>query len=161
MDIQVSSNFERLMFDLYDRDGAAVAAALGEFRKSGKLKMPAERWQRARAVFDGFRLDDRGTKAQIRETYAATGELLDPHSAIGVAAALECRRDPAVPMVALATAHPAKFPDAVEDATGIRPALPRRLADLLRRPELVNVLPNDLGRVQDFVARRARRKGAP
>ncbi|MSP87871.1 MAG: threonine synthase [Alphaproteobacteria bacterium] len=158
MDIQVSSNFERLMFDLYDRDGAAVAAALGEFRKSGKLKMPDERWQRARAIFDGYRLDDEGTKTQIRETYEATGELLDPHSAVGVAAALRCWRDPAMPMVALAAAHPAKFPDAVEAATGIRPALPQRLANLLRRPELVNVTPNDLGQVQNFVARHARRK---
>jgi threonine synthase len=160
MDIQVSSNFERLMFDLYDRDGAAVAAAMAAFRKSGRLLIEAQRWQHARRIFDGYRLDDAGTTAQIREIHQATGELIDPHSAIGVAAAQQRRRDPAMPMVALATAHPAKFPDAVEAATGQRPQLPQRLADLYQRPERVAVLPGELARVQDFIARRVRQRGA-
>jgi len=160
MDIQVSSNFERLIFDLYDRDGAAVTAAMAEFRRTGRLAVGNARWQRARERFTGFRLDDEGTKDCIREVYRKTGELVDPHSAISIAAALRCRRDHQVPMVALGAAHPAKFPDAVEAATGVRPALPRHLADLLDRPERINVLPNDLRRVQAFVSDRVAIKGA-
>ncbi|MBM3571165.1 MAG: threonine synthase [Alphaproteobacteria bacterium] len=160
MDIQVSSNFERLIFDLYDRDGRAVAAAMEEFRRSRRLLVDAPRWQRAREIFDGDRLDDAGTKSWIGDIHKATGEMIDPHGAVGIAAAKRRRRDHATPMVALATAHPAKFPDAVEAATGIRPALPARLADLGRRPERVNVLPNDLAQVQAFIAARTRVRGA-
>jgi threonine synthase len=161
MDIQISSNFERLMYDLYDRDGAAVAAAMRQFRATGRLAVGDAGWRRTRALFDGFKLDDAGTRAEIARLHAETGELVDPHSAIGVAAARAAlRRDPATPVVALATAHPAKFPDAVAAATGVRPALPPRLADLYERQERLTALPNDLAAVQAFVRHRVALKGA-
>lgn len=151
MDIQVSSNLERLLFDLFDRDGARLAAAMTEFRKSGKFTAPEPGWGRVKGLFRAAALDDEGTLAKMRELYRATGELIDPHSAIGVHAAMTCRSDTETPIVALATAHPAKFPDAVERATGIRPALPAFLADLHDRPERVSALPNNLRAVQDYV----------
>ena len=161
MDIQVASNFERLMYDLYDRDGAAVAEAVGRFRGSGRLDLGDRRRRRAGDCFDGFRLDDAGTKAEISRLHAATGILVDPHSAIGVAAAAAARRrDPATPVIALATAHPAKFPDAIMAATGIRPALPPALAELFERRERVTELPNDLAAVQAFVAAHVDLEGA-
>jgi threonine synthase len=162
MDIQVSSNLERFLFDLYDRDGAALAQAMASFRRNGQLAIGDERWQRARSLFDGYRFDDGETLHAIAEIHRQTGELIDPHSAIGIAAAHAAERPAdggAAPIVALATAHPAKFPDAVERATGKRPALPARLADLLQRPERVEVLPNDLKTVQGFIRSR-RLKGA-
>ncbi|MGE0714338.1 MAG: threonine synthase [Alphaproteobacteria bacterium] len=152
MDIQVSSNFERLLFELWDRDGAALAQAMAEFRREGRLAVGDARWRRATEMFGRHRVDDAETLATIRRAWQATGEVLDPHSAIAVATAEACRGDPAVPMVALACAHPAKFPDAVERATGIRPALPGRLSDLMTRDERVAVLPNDLATVQEYVA---------
>ncbi len=157
MDIQVSSNFERLLFDLYDRDGAALAAMMGRFRETGRLAVDEPRWRRARELFDGCRLDDAGTGAVIRSIHETTGELVDPHTAVGIAAGRAKRRSPAEPLVALATAHPAKFPDAVEAATGLRPPLPERLADLYERPERCDVLPNDVGAVRDYVRAAARR----
>ncbi len=158
MDIQVSSNFERLLFDLWDRDGAAVAAAMAAFRRSGRLALGEARLARARAVFAGYRVDDDGTLAVMRSVWRATGELVDPHSAIGIAAGWD-GYDGDTPLVALGTAHPAKFPDAVERATGVRPPLPGPLADLLSRPERCVVLPNDLAAVQRHV-RGERLKGA-
>jgi len=118
------------------------------------------RWRRARQAFDGFRLDDAGTLASMREVYRATGELVDPHTAIAVAAAKQAGGDPGVPVVALATAHPAKFPDAVERATGVRPALPERLAALFERPERVHVLPSALDALQAFIRARGAVRGA-
>jgi len=156
MDIQVSSNFERLLFDLHDRDGAALAEMMAKFRREGTLAVDPARWQAARALFDGYRLDDEQTRATIRDTYQRTGELLDPHSAIGVAAGRAQRRNPASPLISLATAHPAKFPAAVEAATGVHPALPERLADLFQREERYSVLPNDVAAVKDFVRAAAR-----
>ncbi len=148
MDIQVSSNFERLLFDVLGRDGGAVAGMLGAFRQSGRLELGEARESEALALFDGARLDDAGTLAEIARLQRETGELIDPHSAVGVFAGRRLRRDPAVPVIALATAHPAKFPDAVAEASGIRPALPPRLADLYDREERYAVLPNDLAAVQ-------------
>ncbi len=156
MDIQVSSNFERLLFDLLDRDGAAVAHTLSGFRESGSFDLDPARFEELRGLFDGYRLDDAGTLAEIAHRYEACGELLDPHSAIGTAAAAAKIRDDIPAMVALATAHPAKFPDAVERATGRRPALPERLADLYEREERLEELPNDLARLQDHVRQTAR-----
>ncbi len=156
MDIQISSNFERLLFDLLGRDGQAVAAAMQRFRAEGRLELDEAAWRAARRLFDGYRLDDAATKAAIARIHGETGELLDPHSAIGVMAGRAKRRDKALPMVALATAHPAKFPDAVEAATGIRPPLPARLAGLLAGRERFTVLPNDLAAVKSFIAERAR-----
>src|SRR3546814_4044891 len=159
MDIQVSSNFERLLFELYDREGSALARAMASFRRDGQLHCCLDRWKAACELFRGDRLDDAETLNAIAEVHRQSGELLDPHSAIGVAAAHACHRARDVPVVALATAHPAKFPDAVEKATGIRPALPERLGDLMTRPERVDVLPNDLQTVQSYI--RGRRPNRP
>ncbi|MCC6467551.1 MAG: threonine synthase [Alphaproteobacteria bacterium] len=154
MDIQVSSNLERLLFDLYDRDGAATAKAMQSFRADGRLDVGAARLKRAQALFGATRYDDDETKAIIAREFKASGEVLDPHSAIGVAAgrAAQCPRD--LPVVALATAHPAKFPDAVEQAIGRRPALPDRLKDLYAREERCMRLPNDLGALREFILAR-------
>lgn len=156
MDIQVSSNFERLLFELLDGEGVAVAETLATFRREGRFSVPQGALARVRAGFDGFRLDDAGTLAEIARCRGASGEVVDPHSAVGLAAARACRGDPAVPMVTLATAHPAKFPDAVERAVGFRPALPPRLADLHERPERMTVVPADEAQLKSFVAARAR-----
>jgi threonine synthase len=160
MDIQVSSNFERLLFDLLGQDGAKVAATLTGFRETGRFALGADAMAELRQLFDGARLDDAETLAEIARLERETGELVDPHSAIGVAVARAKLRDPAVPMVALATAHPAKFPDAVERACGLRPALPPRLADLYERPERYETLPNDLTAVQAAIRKASVLEGA-
>ena len=151
MDIQVSSNLERLLFELLDRDGAAVAEQLDRFRASGSFRLDPVLHAALADGWAGARFDDRTVRDCIATEADRSGVLLDPHSAVGVLAARACRRDPSVPMVALATAHPAKFPDAVADATGMRPELPERLADLHERPEHLTQLPNDLAVVQEFV----------
>jgi len=156
MDIQVSSNFERLMFEFMDRDGDAVAAAMTKFRATGKLDIGANRWTLAREEFDAFRLNDEETLAAIGAMHRATGQVIDPHSVIGVMAGMARRHSATTPMVALATAHPAKFPDAVERATGTRPGLPASMADLFEREERMTVLPNALDAVEAFIAARSR-----
>ena len=160
MDIQISSNFERLLFELLERDAAATAAAMRDFRASGRLAVPDAAWHRARTLFHGFRLDDAGTAAEIRRLGAATGYLVDPHTAIGIAAARARPCGHGVPMVALATAHPAKFPDAIERAVGLRPPLPPSLADLYDRREQFTVAPNDLAAVEALVRAVAQRNRA-
>jgi threonine synthase len=150
MDIQVSSNFERLLFEMLDRNPTATEAAMLDFRRTGHMAVPDTAWRRARELFRGFRLDDPGTEAEIRRLHATSGYLADPHTAIGVAAA-RALAEAGVPTVAMATAHPAKFPDAMERATGQRPALPPRMADLFEREERFTVLPNDLAAVQAAV----------
>jgi len=151
MDIQVSSNAERLLFDLYGRDGSRLAAAMRKFRETGRLALDATQHKQLKTLFVGHRLDDNETLAVMAALYRETGELIDPHSAIGVAAARAVPLDPDIAVVALATAHPAKFPAAVEKATGVRPAPPPALADLDRRPERFAVLPNDLGVVEAHI----------
>jgi threonine synthase len=151
MDIQISSNFERLLFELLDRDPDATRQAMLDFRQTGRMRIADPIWHRARALFHGFRLDDPGTEAEIRRLHAATGYLADPHTAIGIAAARALPCAGGVPVVAMATAHPAKFPDAMERATGHRPALPPRMTDLFEREERFAVLPNDLGAVEAAV----------
>ncbi len=155
MDIQVSSNFERLLFDLYGRDGRVISPAMTGFRESGSMTVTSDVLEKARELFSAARLDDDGIKAQIAATYKNSGMIVDPHTATGIHAATACALDPSVPMVALSTAHPAKFPDAVEAAIGVRPSLPAGLADLLERPERLDTLPNDLAKVQAFVRDRA------
>ena len=150
MDIQISSNFERLLFDLFDRDGAAVAAAIGKFRQTGTLPDGARLRAAAGAVFSGFRTIDADTLTAIRETYEANGILVDPHTAVGLGAARQMGSHGSRRIV-LATAHPAKFPDAVEQATGVRPHLPPHLADLFDREERCDTLANDLATVQAYV----------
>ena len=151
MDIRVSSNFERLLFDLYDRDGAATAK-LVEGMNSGSANLEPARLAKARALFDSYRLDDEGCVAVIADMYARTEELLDPHTAIGVKAAEACRRDAETPMVALATAHPVKFPEPVVKAGCKAPELPHHLQDLFEREERYQVLGNDLAAVHAYVA---------
>jgi threonine synthase len=161
MDIQVSSNFERLLFELKGRDGAAVGVAIAQFRRTGMLPRSDTEWRAAQGLFSAHKVDDTLTMQTIAQTYAQSGTLIDPHTAVAVAAA---RAQLAVnhgdtPMVALACAHPAKFPDAVERATGIRPVLPAALADLFERPERITVLPNDQGAVTRYIRAHARRSG--
>jgi threonine synthase len=156
MDIQVSSNFERLLFELCGRKGATVRDLVQRFRKTGRMKLTPTRYARLRKLFTGARVDDDTTLAVIRRVFEQTGETIDPHTAVGVEAARLAGGEIAAPVVALATAHPAKFPDAVARATGERPLLPPRLADLYERPERVTVLPNELRAVQDFIRGRVR-----
>ncbi len=160
MDIQVSSNFERLLFELKDRNGAAVADAIAAFRRSGALPRAEREWRAARGLFFAHRIDDTQTMDIIARTYARSGMLIDPHTAVAVGAAeAELADGGGAPMVALACAHPAKFPDAVERATGVRPALPAALADLFERRERITVLPNDKAVVARYVRDHARRGG--
>ena len=154
MDIQISSNFERLLFDLYDRNGKTLADAMTTFRTTGTLKVGANALAGVRALFDAGRVDEPGTLAAIADCHSRFGETIDPHTAIGYAVAQQHRRDPAIPMVLLATAHPAKFPDAVEKATGVRPPLPARLGDLLDRAERVDGLPNDIEALKAMIDER-------
>lgn len=155
MDIQVSSNFERLLFDLSGRDAAALAAAMAEFEATKKLALP-QAWLAKAGLFTSARVEAAEMTEAMRWALAHTGELLDPHTAIGLAAA---RRDDGTgPMVTLATAHAAKFPAAVLAATGIEPALPARLADLMSRPERYDVAPAQLQDIEAYVAARARPK---
>ncbi len=156
MDIQVSSNFERLYFELKAGDAAGVAAAMTAFRRGGTLPASRAEWQEAAKLFSAARVDDDGILAEIEATYRATGVILDPHSAVAVAAAKAKRRDRSVPMVALATAHPAKFPDAVERAIGKKPAMPARLAALMDLPERAPQLPRDLATIERYVRDHAR-----
>jgi threonine synthase len=159
MDIQVASNFERLLFELKGRNGAAVAQAVSAFRRDGALPADDQAWRAATKSFAGHRVDDAGTLAEIGNTYKRTGMLIDPHTAVAVAAArARLEHDPGgdAPMVALATAHPAKFADAVEQATGVRPSLPPALGEIMEEPERVAVLPNDIAAVARFIRERAR-----
>lgn len=151
MDIQVSSNFERLLFDLLRRDGARVAESMGEFRRTGRLPIDEAAWQQAHALFAAARFDDAETLDWIRRIRDETGMIVDPHTAIGIAAGRAKRRDPAVPLVALATAHPAKFGEAVKRAIGTEPPLPPALAELKQRPEHCVTLPNDTGALFDYL----------
>jgi threonine synthase len=159
MDIQVSSNFERLLFELLDRDADATAAAMRGFRTTGRMPVPDTAWHRARETMASFTLDDPGTEAEIRRVHAETGMLIDPHTAIGVAAA-RAHRNPGVPTIVAATAHPAKFPDAVAAATGIRPPLPPRLAGLYERDERFIRIPADLAAAEAAVRALVRRNTA-
>jgi threonine synthase len=137
------------------RDGAAVAAAMAEFRRTGRLPIAEEAWERARALFSAARVSDEETLGWIRRIRDETGLVVDPHTAIGIAAGRARRRDPAVPLVALATAHPAKFGDAVERAIGVAPVLPPALAALKQKPEHCVTLPNSAGALFAHLRERA------
>ena len=151
MDIQISSNLERLLFDLFRRNGKKLGEAMTAFRKTGKFAAPSAGWPAVKRLFSAYRLDDAGTLKVMGDLYRRTGMLIDPHSAIGIAAAEAMRRDKSIPVVALATAHPATFPDAVKKATGVHPQLPAHLANLMSRRERYDVLPKDLGKIQEYV----------
>ncbi len=152
MDIQVSSNFERALYMAYDRDGRAVAQLMEELRAEGGFAISQGAMEALRDIYTSGRASEEETGATIRDTYARTGQTICPHTAVGVKVASEITADS--PMVTLATAHPAKFPDAVEAATGHRPALPPRMADLFERPERLTDVPNDLGRLKSLIDER-------
>ena len=150
MDIQVSSNFERLLFDAYGRDGCAVAQLMAELKETGGFRISQGAHETIREGFASWAVTEEETTARIKTTLEDSAELLCPHSAVGAQAA-QFNRNPDVPMITLATAHPAKFPDAVEAATGIRPPLPNRMADLYDRSERVTRVANDLGALENII----------
>lgn len=146
MDIQISSNFERLLWEASGRDGAAVAALLAELRASSSVQVPEAWYRTILSEFDGDRLDDDGTIEGIASYYRNNETLVDPHTAVGLAAADRSAK-PDVPMITLATADPAKFPDAVKKATGVRPELPAHLGEIMTKPERFETMANDLDQV--------------
>jgi threonine synthase len=163
MDIQVSSNFERLLFELKGRSGVAVATGMRSFRATGALPADEHAWRIARSLFSAHKVDDTQTMQIMAETHRRTGVLIDPHTAVAVGSAraeIAVDRGGNTPMIALGCAHPAKFPDAVERATGIRPGLPPALGDLFERRERLVSLPNEIGAVTRFIRAHARRVGA-
>ncbi len=162
MDIQVASNFERLLFEAYDRNVNAVRELMVALARSGRFALSTSALAGIRAVFSADRADENEAAAAIRTMARETGHLIDPHTAVAAAVAEKETRDPAIPMVVLATAHAAKFPDAVEAACGVRPVLPEWLADLDRKPERVATLPVDQSTVEHHIlsVSRAAHEGA-
>jgi threonine synthase len=157
MDIQVSSNFERLLFEASHRDSKQVVAQMSELANEGSFMIPATALTRIRTDFDAFRVDETACAEEMGRVYRTSGMIIDPHTAVGVHAARKALGvAPATPIVALATAHPAKFPDAVERAIGLRPRLPDRLSDLMERRETIIVLPNDRRAVAGYLRQTVR-----
>ncbi len=156
MDIGVSSNFERLLFEFLGRDAGLTAKTMADFRSSGKMAVEAPVWQAIRHQFQGYRLDDEATLKEIRRFYAESAYLADPHSVIGLAAGRDCA-PVGLPVIAAATAHPAKFPDAIEKAVGSRPPLPPHLSDLYDRKETFTRAPADLTAIESLVRNFANR----
>jgi len=154
MDIQVSSNFERLLFDAYDRDPAAIRRIMSELANNGRFELADKPLSFIRAVFDAGRASESETKQTIHAVHKSSGYLLDPHSAVGVSVARAMKVK--TPFVVLGTAHPAKFPDVVEEATGKHPALPSRLSDLGKREERFKILPADQAVIAKFVVEHSR-----
>jgi threonine synthase len=161
MDIQVASNFERLLFEAYDRDSRAVQSLLGHARGPG-FTLSSRALSAIRAVFSADRADEEETASAIRTMLRETGHFIDPHTAVGIAVSEKETRDPAIPMIVLSTAHPAKFPEAIERACGLRPPLPDWLADLDARPEHFTTLPVDQTAVESHILSlsRAAQQGA-
>jgi threonine synthase len=151
MDIQVSSNFERLVFEATGRDAAAVRALMASLQQSGRFVLPDAALGAIREEFDAGRADEEETNAAIRAAWHEAGDLVDPHTAVAFAVEEKETANPPVPMVLLSTAHAAKFPDAVEAACGVRPELPAWLADLMTRPERVRVMPADQTEIERVV----------
>lgn len=160
MDIQVSSNFERLLFELLGRDGQKTASYMQEFSRTGQFMVAENVLQAALQDFSGFCLDDEGTSEEIARCYRDEGYLIDPHSAVGLAAARHARStqliDTDIPIISLACAHPAKFPDAVFKASGQHPALPESLSDLMEREEQMLTAKNDIAAIQQLLLERQR-----
>ena len=152
MDIQVSSNFERVLFDAYGRDGAAVARAMQDVKAGHGFAIGEGALETLRTHFDSGRAGEADTHATIAAHVKRSGEILCPHSAVGVKVAED--HAGTSPMITLGTAHPAKFPDAVQAATGLRPALPARMADLFERSERITQVPNDLPTLQSLIRKR-------
>jgi threonine synthase len=157
MDIQVSSNFERLLFEASNRNAKEVVAQMSALAKDGSFTVPAAALAHVRADFDAFRVDEAACAEEMASVYRKSGVIIDPHTAVGVHAARKAlAASPTTPVIALATAHPAKFPDAVAAATGVRPRLPEPLADLMERKEVIVALPNDGRAVADYLRQTAR-----
>ncbi len=157
MDIQVSSNFERLLFAAYKGDAQAIAGLMNNLNQSGRFEIAPAPLAAIRAEFDAFRTGETGTAKEIARVYSECGMLIDPHTAVGVHAARKAlAKDPATPMVVLSTAHPAKFGDAVKKAAGVSAPLPAHLAGLMNKRERFTVLANDQAAVEKFVRERAR-----
>ncbi len=157
IDIQVSSNFERLLYELDGYHAERVAKSMNELERKGSFKLDADALAQMRAQFDGAAVNEKQTLACIKDVYKRSGLVIDPHTAVGMVAGRARRKDPSVPMVYLSTAHAAKFPDAVKKAIGVTPELPPRMADLYERTERYDVLPPDLGAVQAYISERAAR----
>ncbi|MFC1672990.1 threonine synthase [Pseudomonadota bacterium] len=158
MDIQISSNFERFMFELLDRDSDALNKLMEEFKENGQFTVSDAFLDKLKSRMDGDRFNDEETAMLIGKIHEQTGYLLDTHSAIGVGAGRVRRWDPEVPMVALATAHPSKFPDAVEAASGVHPALPEFLSDLYEREERSITLDNSYDAVKGYIETKLRER---
>ena len=155
MDIQVSSNFERLLFEACGRDPARVRVQMDALRQSGGFAIPEVTLEIIRGEFDAGATDEDATRAEIARCWHQAAELIDPHTAVGVHVARKSlAKNPATPMVVLGTAHAAKFPDAIEQAIGVRPPLPGYMADLLGKPERFTVLPNDQAAIEHFIRAR-------
>ena len=155
MDIQISSNFERLLFEAYDREPSAIRAAMAGLKQSGSFEIKEPALKAIRKTFKAGRASEKQVRATIRDTLKETGYLLDPHTAVGVFVAKKHEK-PNSPMITLATAHPAKFPAAVKTASGIDPALPSWLAGLMDREERFEILEAELKAVETFVGNHAR-----
>jgi len=151
MDIQVASNFERLLFDLVDRDGEELNRLMATFAEERQVVLDSDSLAQARERFSAYRVGEEETLAMMAEILGSTGEIVDPHTAVGLAAAKAMRAETEGPMITLATAHPAKFPDAVMRAVGVKPALPEHLRDLMTRPERLTALPNDVAAIQAHI----------
>ncbi len=157
MDIQISSNFERYLFNLVGRDANRLAQLMQDFKKNGSIRLDDDLMEAARSEFTAARADDDQTLGFIKECYDTTEYILDPHTAVGMAGAkVIADKQEGGSVVLLATAHPAKFPDAVEKAIGLRPGLPDHLSDLFERREILVEQPNDIKVVQGFVRERSR-----
>jgi threonine synthase len=151
MDIQVSSNFERLLFEACRRDAGTVRRLMDQLKQSGRFVLPDAMLAAIREEFDAGRADETETAAAIRATWREAGDLVDPHTAVALAVADRDTSDSKIPNIVLSTAHPAKFPDAVEAACGVRPNLPPWLDGLMSKPEEMKVMKNDQGEVERFV----------
>lgn len=150
MDILVSSNFERYLFDLFDRDAAVLSEFMAKLGRDSQ-QISEAKWQQMRDCFASARVDDVATCETIAQVFKDTGKLVDPHTAVGIRAARECNADSATPMVTLSTAHPAKFSDAITEAGLETPELPKHMTGLFEKDEHYTVLANDLAAVTDFV----------
>jgi threonine synthase len=151
MDIQVSSNFERLLFEASRRDSAVIRRLMASLKQSGRFVLPDATLAAIREEFDAGRADETETSAAIRAAWRETGDLVDPHTAVALAVADRDISDSRIPNIVLSTAHAAKFPDAVEAACGMRPVLPAWLGGLMTRPEHIKVMKNDQVEVEQFV----------
>lgn len=155
MDIQISSNFERLMFDLMGRDAAALSAHMTHFGEKREMRLDDAFRSQAAHLFTAHRVDHEATNAAMAWAYECSGEIIDPHTAVGLHAARQLEGEIEGPIVTLATAHPGKFRDVVERATGVRPSLPHHVGDLFSREERFDVLPNDINAVRAYIEKRA------